>query len=115
MADFLVRVGPVDREVDMPSIDAAPQSDALAAELLEHPELSELSEQAWRAVQGARQLEREVMRLGVALAASSDAGARTPAAQEELVRLLSKVVLFRVALAATTDRGVVRGTSAPGA
>jgi cytochrome P450 len=100
------------KEVDMPSIDAAPQSDALAAELLTRPELSE---RAWRAVQGARQLEREVMRLGVALAASSGAGARTPAAQEELVRLLSKVVLFRVALAATTERGVVRGTSVPGA
>ncbi|MES2148781.1 MAG: hypothetical protein V4508_03215 [Pseudomonadota bacterium] len=76
--------------------DSTPQTDALAQALAAG---GGASDAALRALQGARELEGEVMRLRLALADMPASARQDPAWREQLACLLSKVVLFRVALA----------------
>ncbi len=54
-----------------------------------------------KALQSARALEGEVSQLRGALNARPAAGPCDPASREEIIRLLSKVILFRLSLADT--------------
>ena len=76
-------------------IDSTPQTDALAEQLSSE---GNFSEEARRAVLGVCALEDEVMQLRRMLAAMPAGAARDTVGHSELVRLLCKVVLFRVAL-----------------
>ncbi len=79
----------------MQTVDRAPQTDALEAEMLGSLLVPQV---ALRALQGARELESEVTLLRGVLDAMPAAARRDPASKQEIVRLLSKVILFRLAL-----------------
>lgn len=79
----------------MQTVDRAPQTDALEAEMLGSLQVPQV---ALRALRGARELESEVTLLRGVLDAMPAAARRDPASKEEIVRLLSKVILFRLAL-----------------
>ena len=79
----------------MPIIDTTPQTNALSEELLLERQVPAT---ALRAIEGARELEAEVMLLRTMLAAKGP-NSHDGAWQEEVARLLGKVILFRVALA----------------
>ena len=80
----------------MPSIDLPPQSDALEPSLLEQ---SAVPLPALRALQRLCELEREFMLLRDTLAESSAQTLPATVWQDQVTNLLSRVVLFRVALA----------------
>ncbi len=63
----------------------------------EHPD----PQAALKALQGARALQGEVTLLRGTLGPRSATGGRDLAAKEEIIRLLSKVILFRLSLADT--------------
>lgn len=63
-----------------------------------------LPETALRAVRRARALEREVALFRATLAGMSEQERQNPVWKEQLAQLLSRVVLFRVALADTPQR-----------
>ena len=79
----------------MQTVDKAPQTNALEAEMLGDLQIPQV---ALRALAGARELESEVTLLRGVLDAMPVAARRDPASKAEIVRLLSKVILFRLAL-----------------
>jgi hypothetical protein len=56
---------------------------------------------AWKALEGARALQGEVSQLRGTLGPQPAVGGRDLASKEEIIRLLSKVILFRLSLADT--------------
>ena len=77
------------------SIAATPQADALATELSSgHP----MSDVELTLLLRARDMEREVMALRDLLRAGSGDAGREQQLKEEIVRLLSKVIMFRAGL-----------------
>lgn len=79
--------------------DPARQTDALAVEVSTGRDVSRA---ALQAVQRVRDLECAVRKLRKELDGMSAEAARQPARREEIVRLLSEVALFRLALADKT-------------
>src|SRR5471030_43776 len=77
-------------------IAATPQTEALMADLLAGQPVSDAD---LTLVLRARDIEREVMTLRGLLAAGSANAGRDQHLKEEIVRLLSKVIMFRVGLA----------------
>ncbi len=86
----------------MLKIDGVPLSAALAEHM---PAQGVLAEPAVRALHAARELEREVLRLHRLLAATPAGPGRDPAWKDELLALLGKVVVFRLALPDPTEGG----------
>jgi hypothetical protein len=82
-------------EEAMQTVDKATQLTALEAEMLGELQVPQV---ALRALQGARELECEATLLRSVIDAMPPAVRRDPASKEEIVRLLSKVILFRLAL-----------------
>lgn len=79
----------------MASIVSSPQSDALEQSLLAEREAPQA---ALSALQRVRELEREVMLLRSALTDLSEQDRQDMAWQNQVANLLSRIVLFRVAL-----------------
>ena len=75
-------------------IDPTPQTDALEELLAEHM----VPEAAMSAVRRVRELELEVALLRRALAALPEQARHDPVWKEKLAHLLSRVVLFRIAV-----------------
>ena len=82
----------------MTSTASSPQSDALEQKLLAQ---CEVPAPALRALQRVCELERELMVLGGSLPDLSDQAPPEAVWHDQLANLLSRVVLFRVALAKT--------------
>ena len=80
----------------MASIAPLPQSDALEQSLLAH---LQVPEPTLRALRQARELERELALLRGALMDSSTLSLPKATKHEQVANLLSRVVLFRMALA----------------
>lgn len=76
-------------------IAATPQTDALVDELLEARQIPAV---AFPSVARARELEREVMVLRQALAAMPANAVPSQQWQDDIARLLSELLLFRLAL-----------------
>jgi hypothetical protein len=87
-------------------INSTTQTDTLTQVL---PSGRHVSVTALRAARNARQFERKVTLLRNMLAAMPEAVRSDPVWTNEIARLLSKVILFRVALADETESAAVAG------